>query len=186
LARRPSHERLAAILDESSAAAPSYLAVGATRTGERPRGFRYDEYAVDLGKGVGVWEQAIEGLRRWAAHTGAGAQVFPVDARLAQGETLLVVLRAGPMHVVAPCRVIYVIDEPRRFGFGYGTLPGHPEQGEEAFLVEADAGGDATFKVTALSRPAETLAKLGAPAARLIQRRVTNRYLAALRRYVAT
>ena len=35
-----------------------------------------------------------------------------------------------------PARVVYVIDEPLRKGFAYGTLPGHPETGEEAFIVE--------------------------------------------------
>jgi uncharacterized protein (UPF0548 family) len=30
-----------------------------------------------------------------------------------------------------PCRVVYVVDEPRRAGFAYGTLPGHPEIGGE-------------------------------------------------------
>jgi uncharacterized protein (UPF0548 family) len=37
--------------------------------------------------------------------------------------------------VAAPWRVVYVTDEPDRFGFGFGcgTRPGHPEAGEEAF-----------------------------------------------------
>jgi uncharacterized protein (UPF0548 family) len=183
---RPSGEHLTAILDQSNGAAPSYLRVGATQAGELPPRFRHDKYEAHLGEGTGVWELAVEGLRRWAAHTGAGAEVFPADVRLAAGETLLVLLRAGPACVVAPCRVVYTIDEPSRFGFGYGTLPGHPEQGEEAFIVETDADRNVSFKVTAFSRPAETIAKLGAPAARLIQRRVTTRYLEALRRYVTT
>ena len=37
-----------------------------------------------------------------------------------------------------PCRVVYVVDEPDRRGFAYGTLPGHPESGEELFLVRYD------------------------------------------------
>lgn len=167
MARRPSRELLTAILAKSRQGAPSYGAVGATRSGERPPGFRHGDYAAAIGKGAQVWERAVEGLGCWAAHTGAGAQVFPADARLAQDETLLVLLHAGPIHVVAPCRVVYVVDEPGRFGFGYGTLPGHPEKGEEAFVVETDGDGSVTFKVTAFSRPAETLAKLGAPAARV-------------------
>jgi uncharacterized protein (UPF0548 family) len=28
------------------------------------------------------------------------------------------------------------VDEPGRRGFAYGTLPGRPETGEEAFVVE--------------------------------------------------
>jgi uncharacterized protein (UPF0548 family) len=41
------------------------------------------------------------------------------------------------------------------------------------------------FRVVAVSRPAHPLARLGAPVARLVQRRITNGYLEALRRAVA-
>ncbi|SIP67631.1 hypothetical protein BN9982_740001 [Mycobacterium tuberculosis] len=37
----------------------------------------------------------------------------------------------GIAFLRAPCRVVYVIDEPDVRGFGYGTLPGHPVSGEE-------------------------------------------------------
>jgi uncharacterized protein (UPF0548 family) len=40
-----------------------------------------------------------------------------------------VLAHLGPIRV--PCRVVYVLDEPERRGFAYGTLPGHPESGEE-------------------------------------------------------
>ena len=36
-----------------------------------------------------------------------------------------VIVHLGPVR--APCRVVYVVDEPDRRGFAYGTLPGHPE-----------------------------------------------------------
>jgi uncharacterized protein (UPF0548 family) len=47
-----------------------------------------------------------------------------------------------------------VIDEENRRGFAYGTPPGHPEQGEEAFVVALREDGQVTFTVTAFSRPA--------------------------------
>lgn len=150
-----------------------------------PDGYRHDRYELALGTGPEAWEKAVEGITRWAAHSGAGASVFPSDARLVEGETLLVVLSKGPISVVAPCRIVYVVDEPTRFGFGYGTLPGHPEQGEEVFVVEAAVDGAVTFKVTAFSRPRELVAKVGGPASRPIQRRVTERYLVGLRRSTA-
>ena len=130
-----------------------------------------------------MWDRAIVGLRLWQAHIGAGAEIFPANLGVTHGETVLVQLRTRPLFVVAPCRIVYVIDEPTRFGFAYGTLPGHPEEGEESFVVTRDVTGDVRFDVTALSRPAETLAKLGSPAGRLIQRRVTNGYLKALQTY---
>ena len=47
------------------------------------------------------------------------------------------------------CRVASVVDEPNRFGFAYGTLPIHPEQGEQSFIVERDEGGKVTFTLRA-------------------------------------
>ena len=32
--------------------------------------------------------------------------------------------------------VVYIIHEPDRQGFAYGTLPGHPESGDEALMSE--------------------------------------------------
>ena len=45
-------------------------------------------------------------------------------------ETVLLLIHAGALQAVAPCRVVYVVDGPGQFSFAYGTLPGHPERGE--------------------------------------------------------
>jgi uncharacterized protein (UPF0548 family) len=34
--------------------------------------------------------------------------------------------------------VVWTVDEPNRIGFGYGTLQGHPESGEESFVVSRE------------------------------------------------
>jgi uncharacterized protein (UPF0548 family) len=81
-----------------------------------------------------------------------------------------------------PCRVVDIVDEPDRRGFAYGTLPGHPETGEERFIVHRDpASGEVTATVTAFSNPALLRTKLAGPVARLLQRAMTRRYLNALR-----
>jgi uncharacterized protein (UPF0548 family) len=82
--------------------------------------------------------------------------------------------------VIAPCRIVYVIDDADRCGFAYGTLPGHPESGEEAFVLELREDTTITLTITALSRPATTLAKFAGPIGRGIQGFVTARYLRAL------
>jgi uncharacterized protein (UPF0548 family) len=185
LLARPNDAHLHTILSRSRDFSPTYEPVGATQTGEWPVGYRRDEYTTGLGSGKDVWDRAVLGLRQWVAHTGAGAEVVPADAALNVGETVLVLLRAGPFHVVAPCRIVYVIDEARQFGFGYGTLPGHPEEGEESFVLRAASDGQVRFAVTAFSHPAETITKLGSPVARVIQRRVTTGYLDAMRHFVS-
>jgi uncharacterized protein (UPF0548 family) len=72
------------------------------------------------------------------------------------------------------CRIIYVVDESepiRRFGFAYGTLPGHAGTGEERFLVEWDRASDAVwYDILAFSRPHRFLPHLGYPYMRRIQK----------------
>ena len=76
--------------------------------------------------------------------------------------------------------VVCVVDEPGRRGFAYGTLPGHPERGEEALILQQHRGGAVTFTITAFSRPAGLLARAAGPAGRAIQHHITMRYLRAL------
>ena len=69
------------------------------------------------------------------------------------------------------CRVVSVVDEPNRFGFAYGTLPGHAECGEELFLVEKTEDGAVRYIIKAFSRPRIWMARLGYPIARAQQRK---------------
>lgn len=113
-------------------------------------------------------------------HRRAGLTVRPSDAPVVEGSVAIVRVGASRFGLDAPVRVVYVIDESHRKGFAYGTLPGHPERGEEAFVVELRDNGAVAFTITAFSRPATLLARLGGPVTRVIQSRVTNRYLKAV------
>jgi uncharacterized protein (UPF0548 family) len=178
---KPAPAYLDRILEQARIESPTYGAVGATARAEFPPGFHHDRYERPF-TGSDAFDRAREGLKHWAAHTGAGARVFPATP-VEDGATVIVCFGLGPFRVITPCRIVYVIDEPDRFGFGYGTLPGHPECGEESFLVERVSGG-AVFRIGAFSRPADLLARLGAPLGRRIQIRVSARYLDALASYV--
>lgn len=81
--------------------------------------------------------------------------------------------RAGTLPVVA------VVNEQGQRGFAYGTLPGHPESGEDAFLIEQD-GVSVLFTLVAASRPASRAARIGGPLTRLVHDAVLQRYLHAL------
>lgn len=182
---RLNEAAVAEALAASAAAEVTYGPVGVTLGEARLPGYRTDRYEAELGRGAVVFARAVAGLRAWAAHRGAGVRVEPPDAPLEEGTTVVVVTRLGPASVLAACRVVAVVDEPDRFGFAYGTLPLHPESGEEAFLVERGPDDAVRFRVVAVSRPAHPLARLGAPVTRLVQRRVTSRYLEGLRRAIA-
>jgi uncharacterized protein (UPF0548 family) len=173
-------ERLAAAAATSE---PTYVPVGATLHGELPAGYANGHCTTTLG-GVEVFDRATDGLRNWMAHLGAGLAVAPLAPPI-PGATVGVAAPLGPISAVALCRVVEVIDEPSRYGFAYGTLPGHPERGEEAFVVER-TDHETTFSVTVFSQSAELLARLGGPITRRVQRSATARYLAALEHFVTT
>jgi uncharacterized protein (UPF0548 family) len=181
--RAPDDATLRAFLDRSAAASLTYEEVGATRDRRPTDGYKRDLYSTSLDRGT--FDRAADGLRAWQAHLGAGVDVYPRNAPLAVGTNVIVTARAGPVYASAPCRVVYVIDEPNRFGFAYGTLPGHPERGEEAFIIERAADDVTTFSIVAFSRPAVLATRVGRPVARAIQQRVTHAYLHALQECAA-
>jgi uncharacterized protein (UPF0548 family) len=81
-----------------------------------------------------------------------------------------------------PCRVVWAVDEPDRRGFGYGTLPGHPESGEESFVVSLRPDGGVVYELRAFSRLATPLSRLGGPVSRRVQALALDRYVGAIRR----
>ncbi len=182
---RPSDQRLDAVLARVTGKPVTYREVGATRQSTLPPGYRHDRHSISLGRGDDAFRRGRDAIRCWEAHRGAGAIVRP-HVPPALGAVTVVALRFGPSFVLAPCEIVYITDDPNRFGFAYGTLPGHPERGEEAFHVERSADGEVTFGVIAFSRPADLLSRFGGPVARAVQSRVTSAYLEGVRRYVTT
>ena len=175
LVRRDATGRLRELTD----AALTYPEVGATRDDRLPGGYGHVFRDVLVGAGPEVFRRTADRLLGWDVHRGAGLKVTGTHDRALLGAVVL--LQAGP--VVAglqfPCRVVYTISEPGRQGFAYGTLPGHPEQGEEAFLVTITDGTDVHFRIRAFSRPATLPARLGGRLTRLVQRYATGRYVTA-------
>ena len=178
--RRPSESSLQELLSEAEQFGLTYAEVGATRDERMPEGYRHDRYEASLGAGGDVFERAAAALLAWQAQIGAGVGVIPRGSQVVEGTTVVLLLRAG-LWAPAPCRVVYVISEPRRVGFAYGTLPGHPECGEAALTLVHEADDRVGFVVRSFSRRVDPLARLGAPLARLAQTRVTRRYIDALR-----
>lgn len=154
----------------------TYSPVGATRGSTYPPGFHHLEVRSVLGHGDDAFRHAAESLLTWQMHARSGLRVTASSARVAEGA--LVRCRLGPLRI--PCRVVWVRDDPDAQGFGYGTLPGHPESGEEAFVVSR-AGDEVTLTVSAYSRPGLLVTRLAGPVGRVGQRLMLARYAAALR-----
>lgn len=158
----------------------SYPDPGVTRDGTHVGALALDR-SVELGSGQQVWDSAVTALLTWRVQSRAGLRVAASSTHVAADE--VVTLGFGPAFVrlTAPCRVVYVIDEPARQAFAYGTLPGHPEAGEEAFNVTRSEDDRVHFSVVASSRPATALARWGGPVTRRVQHLIVTRYLTALR-----
>ena len=181
--RPPSDVEASELLQSLAATSHTYAEVGAS-AGDLPAGYHHLDRSLVVGRGDDDFQRAADGLREWQAHAGAGLTVHPRHPPIEPGTDVLSVARAGPLHALAACRIAYVVDEPVTFGFAYGTLPLHPEVGEEAFLLERTAGGDVVFTVRAFSRPGHVLTRLGGPVARLVQRQTAGRYLRGIRDHV--
>ncbi len=175
----PSLEALSRLVREQGALDLTYTEVGAT-SAAMPAGYQHDRWEADLGSfDESRFARSADALRQWEAQQGAGLTIFPGED-VKPGATFALVIRLPVGFVTAAGRVVYVIDEPGHYGFAYGTLPAHPEQGEEAFHVERD-GDRLRFRVVAFSRPRHPAARLGAPVSRFLQRRTIRSYLSAMR-----
>ncbi|CAM3854206.1 DUF1990 domain-containing protein [Tsukamurella strandjordii] len=158
----------------------TYAEVGATRPGAAPPA---DAHVIRaervVGHGPGAFAAVREQILGYGMQRGAGMRVRASTPTAQEGTILLLSAPfLGPLQI--PCRVVYLLDEPDRAGFAYGTLPGHPESGEELFSVELRADGAVVAVVSAFSRPGRWYTRLGAPAGRLLQAVMTRRYLAAM------
>jgi uncharacterized protein (UPF0548 family) len=161
-----------------------YAAVGAT-VGTPPAGHVVDRTRVKLGEGGVVFRAAADALRRWEQFHLGWVEPWPADTPLRPGEAVTVAARFAGVWWLNACRVVYAVDEPARFGFAYGTLPGHVESGEERFLVEWDRTDDAVwYDILAYSRPNHVLTRLGYPLVRRLQKRFGRDSAAAMLRAV--
>ncbi|MET8623873.1 DUF1990 domain-containing protein [Kitasatospora sp. NPDC004669] len=177
------HRRLHA----ARATAPTYAEVGATRGGRLPDGYAHLRRRIHLGQGPEALEWAGRYVRGWGSQLGTGFAVWPGEPAR-EGATVLLRLNLPGTRwprLVIPCRVVWTVAEPDRIGFAYGTLPGHPECGEESFLVSMDADGEVWFEVAAFSRLSAWYARLGRPVALLCQHLAIERYLTAVAEHVA-
>lgn len=154
----------------------TYSQTGATARG-MPAGYHRVQARKRIGSGRERFERAAAAVMRYGMLRGAGLVVTATTDTAEPGTDVLG--RLGPF--IAPCRVVYVIDEPDRRGFAYGSLPGHAVRGEEMFAVRYDPSDGAVYaEVAAFSRPATWWSRLGAPVLRLAQAAVTRRYLDAV------
>lgn len=172
--RKPSSEICRRFIAAQAELPFTYAAVGATAA-TPPADYVLDHTRIRLGEGEAVYLAAKAALERWEQfHLGwcdASAPSTPIRT----GEVVAVMAHAFGFWWLNACRIVYTVEESvpiRRFGFAYGTLPGHMESGEERFQIEWDRGDDGVwYDLLAFSKPNHFLAKLGYPMIRRLQKR---------------
>ncbi|MFF3226772.1 DUF1990 family protein [Nocardia suismassiliense] len=137
----------------------SYGPAGATRPGDETwtvdlPGFRRVERTVIIGHTDADWHSAADAILRWEIKRRSGFRITPETERVSEGADYRITAGWGPIAVHEPVRVVAVVDSATRCGFAYGTLPGHPVSGEEAFIVHRAADGTVLLTLRSLTRPA--------------------------------
>ncbi len=185
--RKPSIQSILRFLTEQAALDFSYSAVGSTAT-TQPGGYVVDRSRINLGEGESVFLAAKTALQRWEQFRLGWVEAWPSDTPIRSGEVVAVMGRAIGLWWLNSCRIVYVVDESgpiSKFGFAYGTLPGHVESGEERFLIEWDRNTNSVcYDILAFSRPNHILTRLGYPFVRRTQKRFARDSTASMLRAV--
>ena len=138
-------------------AALTYAEVGATADDSPPPGWPARRKRVDLPPGG--FDAAKAALADWTQYD-LGWTAVPVKPPIVAGRDFATIARTLGLWSVNCCRILYVVDEPSRFGYAIGTLPHHVETGEERFLLTR-RGEAISFEISSFSRARHPLVKLG-------------------------
>lgn len=185
--KKLSEQQIRAFLARQSEHPYSYREVGFSRS-QTPVGYDLDHNRIQLGKGRAVFDTASLAVKYWQMFPRPWTEIHPAHTPIEVGSVVAVLARVFGLWWMNACRIVYVIDEiepTRRFGFAYGTLPGHVECGEERFTIEWDHDDVVWYDVRAFSRPRYWLVRLGYPLARRLQRRFVSESQTVMRRIAA-
>ena len=161
----------------------NYEGIGSTEHGPLPQDVECVVTRVYVGEGLETYRRVAEGILCWRLQKGAGLRVRAESEVVVPGTRVVSGFGVGPFRLNAPCEVVWVRqplpgDGPQSAGFGYGTLPGHPVSGEEAFEVELDGKGRVTIAITAFGAPSNWFYAAGGAVTKWARSRVTSRYIA--------
>lgn len=179
LFRQPTDAELLAFLQAQARLDFTYPDAGMTAA-TAPACYVMDRTRVLLGTGDEVFIRAKENFKRWQQFNLGWLQAFPADTPISPGEVVAVVARTFGVWSLNAARIIYVVDDPKKFGFAYGTLPGHVEMGEERFLIERTDDDSVWYDILAFSRPRHLLTRIGYPFVRRLQKRFGRESAAAM------
>lgn len=159
----------------------TYTEVGATNAVPPKSDYNVDHNRIQLGTGEAVYKKAVEALKNWRHFDLGWVTIAPRGVPVEVGATVAIKARAFGTWSLSASRIVYTIDEDKRFGFAYGTLPDHVECGEERFLIEWRADDSVWYDILAFSRPKHPLVRLSKPLARMLQKQFARDSLSKIR-----
>ena len=148
----------------------TYDEVGATNTTPPTTGYNVDHNRIQIGTGEAVYKKGVDALKNWRHFDLGWVTIVPRGVAVEVGATVAVKARSFGTWSLNASRVVYTIEESRRFGFAYGTLPDHVECGEERFLIEWRSDDSVWYDILAFSHPKHPLVRLNKPLARRLQK----------------
>ncbi|MBL1100631.1 DUF1990 family protein [Streptomyces coffeae] len=163
----------------------TYPELGATRRWPLPGGYHQLRVRTAVGHGPAVFERAGQAVLDWRMHRAVGVSIRSSEPVATPGRPVVVGLGVGRLRLRAPCEVVWTVADGSRTGFGYGTLPGHPECGEESFVVGLESDDSVVLTVTAFSRPVAWYTRMAGPLVPVLQRAYARRCGRVLRRLAA-
>lgn len=171
----PSETAIIKYFDEQKDLPFSYAETGASKN-EIPANYPINHHRQKLGNGAQTFARAKQAIDRWTMYKLDWTRIYPPETLIDVGESVCVIVNHGFCWSLNSCRIVYVLDESsaetERYGFAFGTLPGHSETGEERFTVEWNRADDSVFyELLSFAKPHHILAHLGFPFVTLFQRK---------------
>ncbi len=170
----PSEIQINKFLAEQRNLLFSYEEVGASKE-DIPSNYPINHYRIQLGSGAEVFARGKAAIQSWTMYRLDWTRIFPANTPVTVGETVCVVVNHSFCWSINSCRIVYVLEKTgkiEQYGFAFGTLPGHSEEGEERFTVEWHHQDNSVwYELLAFARPHHILARIGSPVVRLIQKK---------------
>ena len=165
-----------------AAGALNYEGIGSTEHGPPPADADCLVTHAFVGEGMATYRRAVQGMLTWQLQIRAGLRVRAESGVVVPGTRVVSGFGVGPFRLNAPCEVVWVRrpvpgGAPQSAGFGYGTLPGHPVRGEEAFEISIDERGQVYIHITAFGAPSNWFYAAGGALTKLARGHITSRYI---------
>jgi uncharacterized protein (UPF0548 family) len=170
---KPGKETIQKFLDARRDEDFSYSEVGESRI-LAPENYNIDHNRVQIGSGIADFEKAMEAINSWKMFEMPWVELCWTNTPIRVGENVATLINHFGFWSLNACRIVYAIEEKgeiEKYGFAYGTLTEHGEQGEERFTVEYhQANKEVWYDLYAFSKPKHLLVNLGYPLTRILQK----------------